>query len=152
MSSWSVERGLNLLDLEVVSKINEVEKKTGTSLPKLLSSVPFTTVVTAFKYISVGDLIDMVCSVPLDKLIHGLQIITLDEIKEVPVTKLKVVLKYGNMLMVSKLNDRFGSWVIISALNKLSEDEISKLLAEDNIDVISKVISDLVIVSSNKGK
>jgi len=40
----------------------------------------------------------MVGSVPIQKLVHGLRIITPDEISQISPSKLKIVLKYGNKI------------------------------------------------------
>lgn len=129
-----------MLDLEIVNKVDEVEKQTGQSLPNLLSQVPLVNVWTAFKELQVSDLVEMVGSVPIQKLVHGLRIITPDEISQISPSKLKIVLKYGNMVTVEKLQSRFCSKSIIIVVNKLSETELKTLLEEDNLDVISSVI------------
>lgn len=131
---------LKMLDLEIVNKVDEVEKQTGQSLPNLLSQVPLVNVWTAFKELQVSDLVEMVGSVPIQKLVHGLRIITPDEISQISPSKLKIVLKYGNMVTVEKLQSRFCSKSIIIVVNKLSETELKTLLEEDNLDVISSVI------------
>lgn len=82
----------------------------------------------------------MVGSVPIQKLVHGLRIITPDEISQISPSKLKIVLKYGNMHTVETLQSKFGSRSIIIVVNKLSETELKSLLEEDNLDVISAVI------------
>ena len=129
-----------MLDLEIVNKVAEVEKQTGQSLPNLLLQVPLGNVLTAFKELQVSDLVEMVGSVPIQKLVHGLRIITPDEISQISPSKLKIVLKYGNMVTVEKLQSRFGSRSIIIAINKLNETELKFFLEEDNLDVISEVI------------
>lgn len=48
-----------MLDLQLLNKVNEVEKQTGQSLPSLLSKVPLGNVLTAFNEIHVADLVDM---------------------------------------------------------------------------------------------
>lgn len=68
-----------MLDLKLVNKVNEVEKQTGESLPALLSKVPLGNVLTAFKELQIADLVEMVNSVPISKLTHGLTIITPDK-------------------------------------------------------------------------
>lgn len=132
-----------MFDLQLLNKINEVEKQTGQSLPSLLSKVPLGNVLTAFKELQVADLVEMVSSVPIQKLTNGLTIITPDEISQIPVDKLKLVLKYGNMLTVEKLQSKFGSRSIILAINKLKENELQSLLTEDNFDVMSDIIERL---------
>ena len=69
-----------MLDLQLLNKVTEVEKQTGQSLLSLLSKVPLGNVLTALKELQVADLVEMVNSVPVSKLIHGLTIITIDEI------------------------------------------------------------------------
>ena len=92
------------------------------------------------KELQVSDLVEMVGSVPFQKLVHGLRIITPDEISQISPSKLKIVLKYGNMHTVETLQSKFGSKSIIIVVNKLSESELKFLLEEDNLDVISAVI------------
>lgn len=65
-----------MLDLQIINKVQEVEKQTGQSLPSLLSQVPLGNVLTAFKELQVSDLVEMVNSVPISTLVHGLTIIT----------------------------------------------------------------------------
>jgi len=132
-----------MLDLQLLNKVNEVEKQTGQSLPSLLSKVPLGNVLTAFKELQVADLVEMVSSVSITKLTHGLTIITPDEISQISVEKLKIVLRYGNMVTVEQLQATFGSRSIIIAINKLSEVELKSLLEEDNFEVMSSVINDL---------
>ena len=139
-----------MLDLQLLNKVNEVEKQTGQSLPSLLSKVPLGNVLTAFNGIHVADLVDMVSSVPISKLTHGLTIITPDEISQISASKLKLVLKYGNMTTVEQLQSRFGSRSVIIAINKLTETELKSLLDEDNFEVMSKVIDDLAF-ENNRG-
>lgn len=139
-----------MLDLQLLNKVNEVEKQTGQSLPSLLSKVPLGNVLTAFNEIHVADLVDMVSSVPISKLTHGLTIITPDEISQISASKLKLVLKYGNMITVEQLQSRFGSRSVIIAINKLTETELKSLLDEDNFEVMSKVIDDLAF-ENNRG-
>lgn len=139
-----------MLDLQLLNKVNEVEKQTGQSLPSLLSKVPLGNVLTAFKELQVADLVEMVSSVPISKLTHGLTIITPDEISQISASKLKLVLKYGNMTTVEQLQSRFGSRSVIIAINKLTETELKSLLDEDNFEVMSKVIDDLAF-ENNRG-
>lgn len=101
---------------------------------------------TAFKELQVVDLVEMVRSVPIAKLTHGLTIITVDEISQISPEKLKIVLKYGNMLTVERLQLKFGSRSIIIAINKLTERELESLLTEDNFDIMSEVIESLAFV------
>ena len=139
-----------MLDLQLLNKVNEVEKQTGQSLPSLLSKVPLGNVLTAFKELQVADLVGMVSSVSISKLTHGLTIITPDEISQISASKLKLVLKYGNMTTVEQLQSRFGSRSVIIAINKLTETEVKSLLDEDNFEVMSKVIEDLAF-ENNRG-
>lgn len=136
-----------MLDLQLLNKVNEVEKQTGQSLPRLLSKVPLGNVLTAFKEIQVADLVDMVSSVPISKLTQGLTIITPDEISQISASKLKLVLKYGNMTTVEQLQSKFGSRSIIIAINKLTEKELKSLLDEDKFEVMSEVIENLAFAS-----
>ena len=135
-----------MLDLQLLNKVNEVEKQTGRSLPSLLSQVPLGNVLTAFKELQIVDLVEMVNSVPISTLVHGLTIITPDEISKISPEKLKIVLKYGNMHSVERLQSNFGSRSIIIAINKLTETELKSLLLEDNVDVMSEVIEQLAFV------
>ena len=135
-----------MFDLKLLSKVNEVERQTGESLPSLLSRVPLGNVLTAFKELQVVDLVEMVRSVPIAKLTHGLTIITVDEISSISAEKLKIVLRYGNMVTVERLQLRFGSRSIIIAINKLTERELESLLTEDNFDIMSEVIENLAFV------
>lgn len=133
-----------MLDLQIINKVQEVEKQTGQSLPSLLSQVPLGNVLTAFKELQVFDLVEMVNSVPISTLVHGLTIITPEEISQISPSKLKIVLKYGNMSTVEKLQHRFGSKSIIIIMNKLSESELKSLLLEDNVESISAIIDNLL--------
>jgi len=132
-----------MFDLQLLNKANEVEKQTGQSLPSLLSQVPLGNVLTAFNELQISDLVEMVNSVPVSTLVHGLTIITPDEISQISPDKLKIVLKYGNMYTVEKLQSNFGSRSIIIAINKLSSEELQSLLVENNFDVMSNVIENL---------
>ena len=136
-----------MFDLQLLNKVNEVEKQTGESLPSLLSKVPLGNVLTAFKELQVADLVEMVSSVSISKLTHGLTIITPDEISQISVEKLKIVLKHGNMFTVEKLQSKLGSRSIILAINKLTERELQSLLTEDNFDIMSDIIENLAFVS-----
>lgn len=135
-----------MFDLQLLNKVNEVERQTGESLPSLLSRVPLGNVLAAFKELQVVDLVEMVRSVPITKLTHGLTIITVDEISQISPEKLKIVLKYGNMVTVERLQLKFGSRSIIIAINKLTERELESLLTEDNFDIMSEVIENLAFV------
>ena len=137
-----------MLDLKIINKVNEVEKQTGQSLPRLLSKVPLGNVLTAFKELQIADLVEMVNSVPISKLTHGLTIITPDEISQISPEKLKIVLKYGNMFTVENLQSKFGSRSIIIAINKLTNSELQSLLLEDNFDVMSGVIEKLAFANT----
>ena len=139
-----------MFDLQLLNKVNEVEKQTGESLPSLLSKVPLGNVLTAFKELQVADLVEMVSSV--SKLTHGLTIITPDEISQISVEKLKIVLKHGNMFTVEKLQSKFGSRSIILAINKLTERELQSLLTEDNFDIMSDIIEKLAFVSDSSDR
>lgn len=132
-----------MLDLKLLNKVNEVETQTGQSLPSLLSKVPLGNVLTAFKELQIADLVEMVNSVPISKLTHGLTIITPDEISQISPEKLKIVLKHGNMNNVEKLQSKFDGRSIIIAINKLDESELKSLLDEDNFEVMSDVIDKL---------
>lgn len=132
-----------MFDLQLLSKANEVEKQTGQLLPSLLSQVPLGNVLTAFKELQISDLVEMVNSVPVSTLVHGLTIITPDEISQISPDKLKIVLEYGDMYTVEKLQSKFGSRSIIIAINKLSIDELQSLLVENNFDVMSNIIENL---------
>ena len=132
-----------MLDLKLINKVNEVETRTGQSLPSLLSKVPLGNVLTAFKELQIADLVEMVNSVPISKLTHGLTIITPDEISQISPEKLKIVLKHGNMNNVEKLQSKFDSRSIIIAINKLDESELKSLLDEDNFEIMSDVIDKL---------
>lgn len=136
-----------MFDLQLLNKVNEVEKQTGQSLPSLLSKVPLGNVLTAFKELQVADLVEMVSSVSISKLTYGLTIITPDEISQISAEKLKLVLKYGNMLTVERLQSKFGSRSIIIAINKLTENELQSLLTEDNFEVMSNIIDKLAFAS-----
>lgn len=137
-----------MFDLQLLNKANEVEKQTGQSLPSLLSQVPLGNVLTAFKELQISDLVEMVNSVPVSTLVHGLTIITPDEISQISPDKLKIVLKYGDMYTVEKLQSKFGSRSIIIAINKMSSDELQSLLAENNFDVMSNVIENLAFANT----
>lgn len=137
-----------MLDLKLLNKVNEVEKQTGQSLPDLLSKVPLGNVLTAFKELQVADLVEMVSSVPISKLTHGLTIITPDEIAQISPEKLKIVLKHGNMTTVEKLQSKFGSRSIIIAINKLTNNELQSLLSEDNFNAVSDVIDNLAFTNT----
>lgn len=132
-----------MFNLKMLNKVEEVEKQTGQSLLSLLSKVPLGNVLTAFKELQVVDLVEMVNSVPISTLVHGLTIITPDEISQIQPSKLKLVLRYGNMATVEKLQSEFGSRSIIVAINKLSEGGLKLLLVEDNFDAISTIIDSL---------
>ena len=136
-----------MLDLQILNKVSEVEKQTGKSIPSLLSKVPLGNVMTAFKELQVVDLVEMVNSVPISTLVHGLTIITPDEISQIQPSKLKLVLRYGNMSTVEKLQSKFGSRSIIIAIGKLSEGELKSVLVEDNFDAISTIIDDLAFTN-----
>lgn len=137
-----------MLDSKLLNKVNELETQTGQSLPSLLSKVPLGNVLTAFKELQIADLVEMVNSVPISKLTHGLTIITPDEISQISPEKLKIVLKYGNMLTVENLQSKFGGRSIIIAINKLDENELKSLLEEDNFNVMSDVIEKLAFADT----
>lgn len=129
-----------MLNLELINKANEIEKQTGQSVIKILGQVPFSNVVTAFNCIEVSDLVEMILSVPLNKLVYGLQIITAEEIEKINPEKLKLILKHSDMLTVEKLQKQFGSRTIIIAVNKLSNENIIELLTENNYKKLIDVI------------
>lgn len=129
------------MDLETLNKIQEVEKDTGQSVLSIYSKVPFGNVVTAFREISVSDLVDMVKSVPITKLVEGLQIITPNEISQIEVKKLKIVLKYGDMNNVAKLQEKFSERSIIIAISKMSYRRLQELLERNNLDVMIDAIN-----------
>lgn len=129
-----------MFDLELIKKANEIEKQTGQSVIKILGQVPFSNVVTAFNCIEVSDLVEMILSVPLNKLVYGLQIITAEEIEKINPEKLKLILKHSDMLTVEKLQKQFGSRTIIIAVNKLSNENIIELLTENNYKKLIEVI------------
>lgn len=129
-----------MLNLELINKANEIEKQTGQSVIKILGQVPFSNVVTAFNCLEVSDLVEMVLSVPLNKLVYGLQIITAEEIEKINPEKLKLILKHSDMLTVEKLQKQFGSRTIIIAVNKLSNENIIELLTENNYKKLIDVI------------
>lgn len=137
-----------MLDLKLINKVNEVEKQTGQSLPSLLSKVPLGNVLAAFKELQISDLVEMVNSVPVSTLVHGLTIITPEEISQISPEKLKIVLKYGDMYTVEKLQSKLGSRSIIIAINKLSSDELQSLLAENNFDAMSNIIENLAFANT----
>lgn len=129
------------MDLETLNKIQEVEKDTGQSVLSIYSKVPFGNVVTAFREIPVSDLADMVKSVPITKLVEGLQIITPNEISQIEVKKLKIVLKYGDMNNVAKLQEKFSERSIIIAISKMSYRRLQELLEQNNLDVMIDAIN-----------
>ena len=148
MRGFIIERRKYMLDLKLLNKVNEVEKQTGQSLPNLLSKVPLGNVLTAFKELQIADLVEMVSSVSISKLTHGLTIITPDEISQISPEKLKIVLKYGNMNTVENLQSKFGSRSIIIAINKLTNSKLQSLLSEDNFNVMSDVIEKLAFADT----
>lgn len=129
------------MDLETLNKIQEVEKDTGRSVLSIYSKVPFGNVVTAFREIPVSDLVDMVKSVPITKLVEGLQIITPNEISQIEVKKLKIVLKYGDMNNVAKLQEKFSERSIIIAISKMSYRRLQELLEQNNLEVMIDAIN-----------
>lgn len=129
------------MDLETLNKIQEVEKETGQSVLSIYSKVPFGNVITAFREIKVSDLVDMVKSVPITKLVKGLQIITPNEISQIEVEKLKIVLKYGDMDNVAKLQEKFSERSIIIAISKTSYRRLQELLEQNNLKVMINYIN-----------
>lgn len=129
------------MDLETLNKIQEVEKETGQSVLSIYSKVPFGNVITAFREIKVSDLVDMVKSVPITKLVKGLQIITPNEISQIEVEKLKIVLKYGDMNNVAKLQEKFSERSIIIAISKISYRRLQELLEQNNLEVMIDTIN-----------
>ena len=132
-----------MFDLTVVEKVKEVEHKTGQSISTIMAQVPFGNVLTAFQKIQVPDLIEMISSVPIAKLVYGLRVITPDEISQIDVEKLKIVLLYGNMKTVEQLQYRFGSRSIIIAISKMDPDTLKTVLENDNITDMFKIIDKL---------
>lgn len=129
-----------VFELDIFKKIGEVEKQSQRSLVSVLGQVPFSNVVTAFKVISVSDLVDMVRSVPIEKLCRGLQIITVSEIEQISVEKLKIVLFTGNMETVGRIQTFFGEQVVIKAVNGLAISELRGLLERDSFEEIAQVV------------
>lgn len=107
-----------MLDLKLINKVNEVEKQTGQSLPSLLSKVPLGNVLTALKELQIADLVEMVSSVPISKLTHGLTIITPDEISQISPEKLKIVLNMETCLMSKDYN--LNSVAEVSSLQSIN--------------------------------
>lgn len=138
-----------MFDLKLLNKVSEVEAKTGQSLPLILSKVPFGNVVTALKVIPVENLIKMVSSVSFDKLVDGLTIITPKEIESVTPDKLLNVLTNGNMKTVRLLQNKYSDDDIIKSLVTLSNEDLSKILIEDNFDVICNVIDNICGIIDN---
>lgn len=132
-----------MFDLNVVEKVKEVEHETGQSISTIMAQVPFGNVLTAFQKIQVPDLIEMISSVPIAKLVYGLRVITPDEISQIDVEKLKIVLLYGNMNTVEQLQYRFGSRSIIIAISKMDPDTLKTVLENDNITDMFKIIDKL---------
>lgn len=132
-----------MFDLNVVEKVKEVEHETGQSISTIMAQVPFGNVLTAFQKIQVPDLIEMISSVPIAKLVYGLRVITPDEISQIDVEKLKIVLLYGNMNTVEQLQYRFGSRSIIIAISKMDPDTLKNVLENDNITDMFKIIDKL---------
>ena len=132
-----------MFDLNVVEKVKEVEHETGQSISTIMAQVPFGNVLTAFQKIQVPDLIEMITSVPIAKLVHGLRVITPDEISQIDVEKLKIVLLYGNMNTVEQLQYKFGSRSIIIAISKMDPDTLKTVLENDNINDMFRIIEKL---------
>lgn len=132
-----------MFNLEVVKKRHEVEVKSGTSVTKLLTQVPFGNVVTSFKHIPIPDLVEMVMGVTPTKLVRGLTIISPNEISQVPYDKLKLVLFHGNMETVARLQETLSEAFIINALKSMSHDELKSLLMGDDFLTISDRILEL---------
>lgn len=134
-----------MFSLNTLTKAHEVKRATGKDVVSVLmqgvnSTSVVTNTITAFTYIRVSDLIDMVNSVSLDKLVHGLSIITSEQIRSISVDKLKCVLKYGNMTTISRVQDSFSDTSVEAAISKMSLDELKALLVEDNLEVIVSTI------------
>lgn len=134
-------------EIQLFTKIKQVEDKTGTTLPEILNKVPFTTVVTAFKEIQVSDLIEMVQSTSINNLVHGLTIIDVQEIEQISVDRLKTVLKFADMNTIEKINQQLGSRSVIIAINKMTPSQIKDLLVENNLDVMIHTINKLAFVN-----
>lgn len=141
---YYVKRGFKMFDLELVKKVNEVEKKTGESMANILGNVPFSNVVTSFKVIPVSDLVDMVMGVSISTLVEGLTIITPKQISNIPVDKLKVVLFSGNMQLVGDLQDKYGEDRIIEALSKMSVRQVETILSEGNFSSVCSAIDNVL--------
>lgn len=128
-----------------MTKAYEVQRATGKDVVSVLlegatSPNVVSNTVTAFTHLGVSDLIEMVNSVSLDKLVYGLSIIKGEQIKSISVDKLKCVLQFGNMYTISKVQDTFKDNSVEVALSKLSLDELRSLLVEDNLEVIISTI------------
>lgn len=129
--------------LNVFSQVAKLEAKTKTPLLKLITKVPINNVLTAFGYIKMDDLVDMVKSVNINKLVTGLTIINPSQIKNIPADKLKIILKHGDMKTVKRLQDSFSEFAIYKTINTLSNYELEKLLIENNYSVLESVINKL---------
>lgn len=134
-----------MFDLSVISKAKEIKEATGKDImvvlkdtktyPKVLPNT-----ITAFMAIGVSDLVEMVNSVPLGKLVHGLSIINSNQIKNIPVEKLKFVLKYGNMDTVAKIQSEFRDDSVELAIKRMSLGQLKDLLVEDSFEAICSTI------------
>lgn len=129
--------------LKVFTQVAKLESETKTPLLKLITKVPINNVLTAFGYIKMDDLVDMVKSVNVNKLVTGLTIINPSQIKNIPADKLKIILKHGDMKTVKRLQDSFSEFAIYKTINTLSNYELEKLLIENNYSVLESVINKL---------
>lgn len=129
--------------LKVFTQVAKLESETKTPLLKLITKVPINNVLTAFGYIKMDDLVDMVKSVNVNKLVTGLTIINPSQIKNIPADKLKIILKHGDMKTVKHLQDSFSEFAIYKTINTLSNYELEKLLIENNYSVLESVINKL---------
>lgn len=129
--------------LKVFTQVAKLETETKTPLLKLITKVPINNVLTAFGYIKMDDLVDMVKSVNVNKLVTGLTIINPSQIKNIPADKLKIILKHGDMKTVKRLQDSFSEFAIYKTINTLSNYELKKLLIENNYSVLESVINKL---------
>lgn len=129
--------------LKVFTQVAKLETETKTPLLKLITKVPINNVLTAFGYIKMDDLVDMVKSVNVNKLVTGLTIINPSQIKNIPADKLKIILKHGDMKTVKRLQDSFSEFAIYKTINTLSNYELEKLLIENNYSVLESVINKL---------
>lgn len=132
--------------LKVIKDVNMLQNNTGKNLIKEIKKVPITNVISAFKSIQISDLSEMVMSTSIPNLVEGLTIITPNQIKSIPVDKLKLILKLGKMNTIRRLQYYYGESKIITILNKIPIDLLSNLLILDNFDKIIYQIDLLNII------